>query len=691
MDIVSSVLEVEALTIAYGKGRRAIEAVSEVSLSIESGEALGLVGESGCGKSTLAMSVMSHLTGGARILSGSVQVCGIPVNGLRSSALRDLRARKLAMIHQDPMASLNPRLRIGRQLREVATLAVLSREEREARIEHTLRSVRLADTHRVLSSYPFELSGGQKQRIVIAMALLARPALMLLDEPTTALDVSVQAEIVDLIAEIRSSSQMGMLFISHDLPLVAQVCSRIGVMYKGELVEIGPTDQIMNEPSHPYSRALLACTPRIAARGQRALLTGIDIPSKVREPRIEGCRFADRCSNARADSCLEEHPQLRALNNLQPDDRVRCHFPITEQADVPLQDAVRNDTAPAALPAPLLEADHLTRLFPHRAVSGNGQAVRANDDISFHMYRGRTLAVIGESGSGKSTLARLVIGLDQPSDGYIRFEGSKLPPSGRSDKVASAMQMVFQNPGGTLNPARTVGTGLRRAIRKLTNLKAASAVDQRARDLMLAVQLDPALMDRYPAELSGGQKQRVAIARAFAGSPALVIADEAVSALDVSVQASILQLLKHLQAQRGTAILFISHDLAVVHAFADDVMIVYRGKVVHSGLVDDVYHGPLHPYTERLLNAALRSERPILETTSDENTPVTAGHGCVYAQKCHRRLGDICLTVEPPERRAAEATLRCHILLEQLGRLSPRQRVMPQACNPGGTSQLAAQ
>ncbi|MER8417505.1 ABC transporter ATP-binding protein [Mesorhizobium sp. M1329] len=688
MDTAGSVLDVEALTVTYGKGRRAIEAVSDVSLSIGSGEALGLVGESGCGKSTFAMSVMGHLTGGARIVSGSVRVCGIPVNGLGNSALRELRANKLAMIHQDPMASLNPRLRIGGQLREIAALSSLSNGEREARITQTLQSVRLADADRILSSYPFQLSGGQKQRIGIAMALLARPALMLLDEPTTALDVSVQAEIVDLIADIRSSSRMGMLFISHDLPLVAQVCSRIGVMYKGELVEIGATDEIMREPSHPYSRALLACTPRIAERGRRAVLTGIEAPSEAGEAPLEGCRFADRCSNVRADRCLGKHPQLRALNNRQPDDMVRCHFPMTEQAEVPLQDAARHDPVPTAVPAPLLEAEHLTRLFPRRAVSGNPQAIRANDDISFQMHRGRTLAVIGESGSGKSTLARLVIGLDRPSSGDIRFEGARLEPSGRPDEVAAAMQMVFQNPGGTLNPARTVGTGLRRAIRKLTDLKSASAIDQRARDLMHAVQLDPALLDRYPAELSGGQKQRVAIARAFAGSPALVIADEAVSALDVSVQASILQLLKRLQAQWGTAILFISHDLAVVHAFADEVMIVYRGKVVHHGHVDDVYHGPLHPYTERLLNAALRSEKPILEATaSDENKPVASSQGCVYAQKCHRRLGDICLSAEPPERRTREAMLRCHIPLEQLGHLSPWQRAMPKAC---ATSQPAA-
>ena len=667
--MTAPVLTIEQLTVCYRSGRRKLPAVQHLDFAVRPGEAYGLVGESGCGKSTVAYAVMGHLPENGSVTAGRILVDGEDVVGLDEPGLRRLRGAAVAMVYQDPAAALNPVMRIGRQLAEALDAhRRLPPAEARAEILEVLARVRLPEPAQLLRRYPHQLSGGQLQRIVIAMALLARPRLLLLDEPTTGLDVTVEASVVRLIAELAADSGMALLYISHNLGLMARVCDRIGVMYAGQLVEEGSARQILKTPRHPYNRALIDCLPDMAGATDRRRLSSI--PGQVPAPGDlpPGCLFAPRCGHVEAGLCdAGPLPRMEPLGNGH---RARC-LRLAEIAASP---------PPVAFPARArgavesrLSLDAVTRVFGggtlwHRLGLAREAALRAADGVSFGIGRGETVALVGESGSGKSTLARILIGLDGATAGRALYDGrdiARLPARRRPEALIRALQIVFQNPDGTLNPAHRVYRILARVVRRL-GLRDRHAVSARVAELLRLVRLPPEAAGRYPHELSGGQRQRVAIARAFAGEPELIIADEPVSALDVSVQAAIVNLLADVQDSARTAILFISHDLALVRHVADRVVVLYRGQVMESGPVDAVFAAPSHPYTESLLAAVHPPDpdhRPMVLAAPEEGAeqaPPLAG--CPFAPRCHRRIGALCVGQAPPRRALGQGDhqILCH-------------------------------
>lgn len=596
---MNTVLSLDAVHVAYGSGANVVRGVDMV---LREGETMGLVGESGCGKSTIAFAIQNYLAGNGRITSGTIAVAGIIVNDLREPALRAMRGRIVSMVYQDPVSALNPSMRLGRQLEE-AVLAHrnLSRTEARAEILRMLNRVRLPDPSTLLSRWPHQLSGGQLQRVVIAMALLAQPKLLILDEPTSGLDVTVEADVAALISEIaREAGDMAILYISHNLGLIARVADRVGVMYAGRLVEEGPVRQVLTEPAHPYTRALMACIPGNVGTSAGAPLAAI--PGQVPRPENlpPGCSFAPRCGSAQVGIC-----DTSTDVPMEPVGGADQHFArclrlgdLSDGAESPAQTHPGKDY-PAE---PLLDVTDLTRIFQTRSVLGlkRSSEVRAADGVSFSVGRGEVVALVGESGSGKSTIARILIGLDQADSGAalcLDNDLAHLPAQQRSEALIRAVQIVFQNPDATLNPAHRIGRILSRALKRSGKVHGPGDVER----LLSLVRLPPEMAGLYPGALSGGQRQRVAIARAFAGETELIIADEPVSALDVSVQAAIVNLLRDTQAERDNSILFISHDLSLVRHMSDRVIVLYSGQVMEAGRTADVFAGPSHPYTEALL------------------------------------------------------------------------------------------
>ncbi len=653
-----SALAVEGFSLAYrARGLDRI-VLRDVSFQIGTGESYGLVGESGCGKSTLALAAMRHPPANARVLGGRIVVAGQDVFALGDEALRTLRADDVAIVTQDPAKALNPTLRIGIQIGEIFRLHGVSAEQAAEHARAMLRRVRIADPDSVAGRYPHQLSGGMQQRIAIAMALSTAPRLLILDEPTTGLDATVEAEILDLIGELRRDSGTAILLISHNLAVVSQICDRVGILYAGTLVEEGPTATTFGDPRHPYTVGLLRCLPMSGRRKDHGRLD--TIPGFPPEPGAEtaGCLFAPRCGLA-DERCRRTPPALAAFG-----DRLsRCHYPDLAPA---LPRMTPADTpAPAQLDRaqpPLLSLRDLGKSFgdprrPARALSG----------VSLDLWPGETLGLVGESGSGKTTLARLLLGLTAPDPGgVIELDGRALAgrAASRRPEQLKAIQIVFQNPDSALNRSHTV----RRLIgRVLTTLAAVPrpALPARLLALISSVQLAPAMLDLKPPRLSGGLKQRVAIARAFAGEPRIVVCDEPTSALDVSVQAAILNLLAELQAKRQVSYVFISHDLATVRYLSDRVAVLYLGRLMEIGPAERLFAGPRHPYTEALLSAApdLGGEVARRRLAGDIPSAIDPPSGCVFHTRCPRKLGPICEREEPPFLPGVEDghAIRCHI------------------------------
>jgi peptide/nickel transport system ATP-binding protein len=689
-----TVLAVEDLHVTYTNRSGATPALRGVSLQIAEGEAFGLVGESGCGKSTLAFAVMRYLGRGGRVTGGRILYQGQDLLTLSDGALRGIRGRRITMVYQDPQSSLNPSIVVGEQLAEVFRLQL--RQDREtawASAERILGQVKVADAAAVMRRYPHQLSGGMQQRVVIAMALATDPDLLIMDEPTTGLDVTVEAAVLDLVADLRQEFRSAIFLISHNLGVIARVCDRVGVMYAGEIVEQGTAEEIFLAPRHPYTVGLLGSLPRLGQH-RRAGGSGEDvtvvqvrpIPGRMPSPRAmpPGCAFAPRCFMARP-ACDATHPPLERIGSTQLS---RCLFwQEVRQPEDDVQVRRSFDTIPeasinAANPdAPLLQVVDLRKEFRQAgslSLLGDGnRTVKAVDGVSLDLPRGTTLGIVGESGCGKSTLARCVAGLVEPTSGTIDFEGEPLPAKveERPRSIRRRLQMVFQNPDVTLNPSHTVGHTLARSIRLLGSQRGAAARD-RARDLLRAVNLDERYLERLPHQLSGGERQRVAIARALAGEPHLVICDEPLSALDVSVQAVILNLLSDLQDREGISYLLISHDLSVVQYLADQVAVTYLGKVVDLGPASAMATPPYHPYTEALLRAVpVPDPRRRAARTGLQGSPPSAidvHRGCPFHTRCPRKLGPICEEQTPPWYTTATGRrYACHIQpadLEQLQR-----------------------
>jgi peptide/nickel transport system ATP-binding protein len=657
------VIDVRDLEVAYRVRGAWRQVLRGISFSIAPGESFGLVGESGCGKSTAAMAAMRYLAGNGRISGGSITVDGNDLASMSDGELRQLRARTVSMVYQDPTRALNPSLRIGRQLSEVFEIGGASKGEAAERSEAALRRVQIADPASVLERYPHQLSGGMAQRVVIAMALAVNPKLLILDEPTTALDATVEAEVLDLVAELREQSSAAVLFISHNLGVIAKMCDRVGVLYAGAMVEEGTAREVFEGPRHPYTVGLLRCIPR---RGQRKDHGRLDtIPGFLPPPGayLPGCVFVDRCAIAR-DRCRTDPPPMYDLGGGRES---RCHY-HDEAPSLP-----RQTPTDVAMPAvthegtPILRANDLAKTFKQ-----GGHDVHALAGVTAELWPGETLGLVGESGSGKTTFARVVLGITSPDDGgALQLDGHVLAArvGKRSDEDVRALQIVFQNPDSALNRAHTVRRLVGRALSRLSGLSGAKR-EERLRELTTSVRLQERYLGVRPSALSGGLKQRVAIARAFAGDPRLVVCDEPTSALDVSVQAAILNLLADLQREQRTSYLFISHDLGVVRYLSDRIAVLYLGRLMEIGGAEAVFNGPHHPYTEALLSAipSLDGIHERIKLSGDVPSAANPPSGCVFHTRCPRKLSSgICESEEPPLADVAPGRqMRCHIPLEEL-------------------------
>ncbi len=671
----SVTLDVSHLDVTYRVRDNERLALRDVSFSIGRQESFGLVGESGCGKSTTALAITRYLPRNGRLAGGSITVNGKDAALMDKHALRRFRARTVSMVYQEPGRALNPSIRVGRQVAEVYEVAGNSKSDALGRTEELLRLVQIADPGRVLRSYPHQLSGGMLQRVMIAMALASEPSLLILDEPTTALDATVEAEVLDLVSSLRQQFQTSVLFISHNLAVIAKMCDRVGVMYAGELVEQGPAREVFDNPRHPYTVGLLRCVPRGGQRKDHGRLDTIPGflpgPGEVKV----GCVFAQRCALA-TERCTTETPPM---NEVSPTRTSRCHYheqapdlPRVTPEDVALRTPDSNE-------APVIRLRGVSKTFHVR-----GENVRAVVDVDLDLKIGETLGLVGESGCGKTTLARVLLGLTVPDPGsVIELEGSPLAfeCTKRSRKQLQAMQIIFQNPDSALNRRHSVRHIITRALKKLAGLSGDSC-EKRLIEVVRSVRMEERHLALRPYQLSGGLKQRVAIARAFAGAPRVLVCDEPTSALDVSVQAAILNLLADLQSRERVTYVFISHDLNVVRYLSDHIAVLYLGRVMQYGQAETVFFGPHHPYTESLLSAVPSLDGKLRERIRLKGEIPSAANspsGCVFHTRCPRRLSSgICESSEPPLIEVEpEHMMRCHIPVEELRRLQAKQDTPP--------------
>ena len=659
-------LEVTDLRLAYRVRGRDREAIRGVTFTINRGESYGLVGESGCGKSTVAYAAMRYLPGNAKITSGSIVLDGKNMLAMDNEDLRKLRATAVSMVYQNPGTALNPTIRVGDQLIESFVTAGSNKGEARDRALAMLGRVQISDPQGVMGRYAHQLSGGMQQRVVIAMALASNPTLLILDEPTTGLDATVEAEVLDLIRKLRADFGTSVLFISHNLGVIARMCERVGVLYAGRMVEEGPAWELLTNPRHPYTVGLLRCIPRWGLSKELGALDTIPgFPPGIGTT-IKGCVFADRCGLVQ-DVCRTQEPGLDPVGEVHSS---RCHFSDIAQT---LPRAER-DMAPRP-PVPETGRSALSIRNLRRTMVQQGNSFQALAGIDLEIAAGEVFGLVGESGSGKTTLARSVVGLGVPDAGSeIDLDGNRLPPrvGQRSLDQVRAIQIVFQNPDASLNRRKSVHQILGRALTKLTGVRGERR-SRRIVELSESVRLDAGLLDALPRQLSGGLKQRVGIARAFAGEPHIVICDEPTSALDVSVQAAILNLLVRLQRDRNLSYIFISHDLGVVRYISDRIGVMYLGRLMEVGPAEVVFNAPHHPYTEALLSAApsldVREEHRI-RLEGDVPSAAKPPSGCVFHTRCPRKIGPICEQEQPPlAEEEAGHFIRCHIPIDELRRL----------------------
>ena len=684
-DYNGPILEIDNLSISFFTRLREIPAVMDFSVAVQPGEAVGLVGESGCGKSTVALGVMQDLGVNGKVVDGSIKFKGQDLAKLPSDVLRDIRGNEIAMIYQEPMASLNPAMKIANQLMEVPMIHEgISKDEAYKRALEVVNDVKLPDPERILKSFPHQLSGGQQQRIVIAMALMSKPSLLILDEPTTALDVTVEAAVVDLVKDLGKKYGTSMLFISHNLGLVLETCDRICVMYSGEAVETGSIKDVFNKMQHPYTQALFRSIPLPGANKNARPLVAIPGNFPLPHERPEGCNFGPRCTYFEDGRC---DAQVIEMAELERTDRhtTRClkYKEIDWKAPVTRAETIDN-VEPGDV---ILKIDNLKKYYEVAAnalfgSSGSKKVVKANETLSFEAREGETLAIVGESGCGKSTLAKVLMGLETATDGAVLLDNKSIgstPIENRSTQTVADIQMVFQNPFDTLNPSMTVGRQIIRALEVFRFGGSDKERSERMLELLDLVKLPRAFAERMPRQLSGGQKQRVGIARAFAGGARIVVADEPVSALDVSVQAAVTDLLMEIQRDEKTTLLFISHDLSIVRYLSDRVMVMYLGHVVELGTTDQVFSPPYHPYTEALLSAV-----PIADTNVEKEHIVLEGDipsamnppsGCPFQTRCRWKKdvpGNLCEKDVPPQRDISIGhQIKCHLSESKLSKMTP--------------------
>lgn len=683
------IVRVSGLRVAYRQGDAWLRVLHGVDFTIGRGEVFGLVGESGCGKSTVGLQLLGYRHARMRAEGGSVMFRDVDLLTLRRRDLDRLRGDRIGFVPQNPTTALNPGIRVGRQVAETLLLHKRASGETKAvdRVAELFDLVGLPEPRRLLSRYPHELSGGQQQRVCIAMATACDPDLVVLDEPTTGLDVTTQEQIIALLVDLRARLGTAMLYVTHDLGLLAQIADRVGVMYAGHIVETAPATELFSAPRHPYTKGLIASVPRIEdAIGSRTMPLSGSLRRKDLPP---GCPFAPRC-NFDEPSCWERRQML---------DEVRAGHQVACQRWKEISDTALPAEAIPVLRAvrgkePVLSLDNLTLAYGRagglldRLLPGNPFVAVRN--LSISIGKGETFALVGESGSGKSTVARAISGLLAPASGQIRFNGAPLPASikDRTAEQRRRIQYVFQNPDASLNPRAPVGRILARPLR-MFRPDSGQQIAQLVEQALGSVQLDASYQSRYADQLSGGERQRVAIARALIAEPDLLLCDEILSALDVSVQANIIDLLRRLKADHSISILFISHDLAVVRSLADTIAVLYRGQLMELGANRDVFAPPYHPYTHTLLMAVPSISAVSSDARRSRNgrkaRPALSGGACAFSGRCPWQPGQICHDVEPPWRKTdAGLAIRCHLPLPELSARAEWRASKELVSNAGG-------
>jgi len=649
-------LRIDGLSIEFGSRESPVKAVNEVSLEVARGETLGIIGESGSGKSVTAMSILRLLPKDqARVTQGRILFNGDDLLKLEPSRLRRVRGKDISLIFQDPATSLHPSFTIGAQLIEAIRVhdGGLSKAAARTRAAELITSVGIAHAGERLDQYPHQFSGGMRQRCMIAMAIANQPSVVIADEPTTALDVTIQAEILSLLRVVQRETDSAVIFITHDLRVVAQVAERVAVMYAGSIVESGTVDEVFASPQHPYTSALLRSLPALDHRAERQISIQGSPPNPSDLP--PGCAFQPRCEIAAGRSiCTTDRPMLKDVGGGRA---AACHFSAETKAVA--VNLGRHSLQPEAIAVaseedtePVLRVEHLDKRFAIGGglFSGAKREVHAVNDVSFDVHQGKTLALVGESGSGKSTTARLILRLHESSGGRILFGGLDLAAtSGRELRdIRREIQVIFQDPFGSLNPRLTARELVTEPL-KIQGIYDANGPDK-VGDLLSRVGLSPSQWDRQPAAFSGGQRQRIAIARALILQPRMLVLDEAVSALDVSIQAQVLNLLADLQDELGLTYLFISHDLAVVRQLADSVAVMFAGRIVEQGLAADIYGSARHPYTKSLLAAIPGTDTQNREAGDDVEVTEAridiAEDGCAFRLRCPI-VQAVCATESP--------------------------------------------
>jgi len=657
-----SLIKVSNLSICLHNGAHIVE---NISFDINPGETFALLGESGCGKSMTALSMRRLLPDGVRIASGTAQLEGQELLGLQEREMREIRGGKMSIIFQEPGLSLNPVMTVGEQITEVLTLHHgMTGNAAQQRSVEILDQVGIPDAARRVREYPFQLSGGMKQRVMIAMALAGSPKLLIADEPTTALDVTIQAQVLQLLRDMQAKTGMAMLLITHDLGVVSENAHRIGVMYAGQIIELATREQLFSNPLHPYTKKLFAALPTAERTGQQLSAIPGSVPplGSIKQ----GCRFAARCDQAWS-LCHEQTPDW---TKLAEGHGVRCH--LHSGKDVPAESpkdvsepSIEHD-ATAMHGEPLLQVENLKVHFPIRKglLQRTVGHVKAVDGVSMDLQKGKTLALVGESGCGKTTLGKSLLQLISPTGGSVKFGGNELTGLASSN---SKMQMVFQDPYASLNPKMRIAEILEEGMSALKIGESSAVRQTRIDELLDRVGLARESKWRYTHEFSGGQRQRIAIARALAVSPQLLICDEPTSALDVSVQAQILNLLKSLQSELGLGYLFITHNLAVVEYLAHEVCVMYLGRIVERGTAKEVLSSPKHPYTQALLSAVPRigeEGKKFIKLEGDMPSPSNPPQGCHFAPRCPHVI-EACRSDYPAMVEISNThKVHCHLLSE---------------------------
>ncbi len=683
---MKSILQIKNLDVSYRTVAGKLPAILDVNLSVDTGETYGIVGESGCGKSTLALAIIRYLDRNGVVDKGEVLFKGENLFSKSETEMRRIWGKKISMVYQDPSAALNPSMTVGKQISEIVeTHEDVSAKNALSKAIDMLGQLQIADPDIVAQSYPHQLSGGMRQRVCIGMALITNPDLLIMDEPTTNLDVTTEANILDMIQELKTKFNATIIYITHDLGIVYKVSDRAGVMYGGQFIEEGPIRRIIEAPGHPYTKGLLQTIPEVSTSTEKEKLK--PIPGFVVElgNLPEGCSFNPRCREAE-EQCREVNPDFIEVSEGH---RVRC-LKIQQEKDFETISSKHERTGTERFihqigeqegEVPLLTLNHARKYYEGRSgwfSFGEKPNVKAVDDVSFALTKNTTLGLVGESGCGKSTLIRTIIGLEDITGGSMKIRGEDIsvPINKRDRKLIKQIQIVFQDPKSTLNPKKPIEHAITRPIR----MRGASKKEalQRAKEILEAVHMGPEYLKRYPDQISGGQKQRIAIARAFASNPELVLCDEPTSSLDVSIQASIINLLIDLQREEKTAYLFISHDLGVVSYLSDVMAVMYLGRIVEYGPTEKILTPPYHPYTEALLSAISIPDPSVEQKSVRLGGSIPSARdippGCRFNTRCPRKAGEICEREDPPKVQVDDDGnhfLYCHITLEELKKVEP--------------------